>query len=72
MYPGDNILTAISVAGKCGMVSPEDSIIQVTIPSAEKTKGEHGELEYKKVERNITNNNAETDVDEDGCQVDCV
>ena len=51
------------------MVSPEDTIIQVTIPFAEDTKGEPGELEYKKIERNIINNNAETDVEEDGCQV---
>ena len=50
---GDNILTAINVAEKCGMVSPEDTIVQVTSP----TESRKGHLEYKTIRRSVINTN---------------
>ncbi|XP_072027311.1 polyamine-transporting ATPase 13A3-like [Amphiura filiformis] len=52
MVTGDNILTATSVADKCGMLSPEDTIIQVNMPIEE---GTSNQLEYKMLSRDEHN-----------------
>ncbi|XP_072037305.1 polyamine-transporting ATPase 13A3-like [Amphiura filiformis] len=67
MVTGDNILTAINVAGKCGMLSPDDTITQVNI----KTKGVElkGQLEYKKIIGGDLDLDA-TDISVDDCQVE--
>ncbi|XP_072035886.1 polyamine-transporting ATPase 13A3-like [Amphiura filiformis] len=51
MVTGDNILTAISVAGQCGMVSANDTVIQVYMPPADETSKD--QLEYKTIIQNI-------------------
>ena len=67
---GDNILTAINVAGKCGMIEPCDTVIKVTAPSVDNDKDQQGKLVYTRLTRDQNSNEAtQVEITGENCNV---